>query len=186
MNNSGETTTYKYSGYSSPFNISNNTTLVNYQLGSSADTSINYGIAIGSSTLLSLDPVGAPSPGASNVVAIVTNVKTLGGDSVVIGNDVTGGTNSVIVGNNIQSLRNYSLGPNMIFGSDITNINDVYRGDCYIFGYNHEVTSDGNSISIGRGQGPGSPTARNGIHIGTAGRAAGDSSINIGKGTVGG
>jgi hypothetical protein len=186
MNNSGETETFKYSGYTSPFYIKNNTTLVNYQLGSSADTSINYAIAIGSSTLESLDPVGVPTPGATNVVAVGTNVKTLGSDSVVIGNNVTGGSKSVIIGNNIQSIRNYNLGPNIIVGSDITNLNDVYRGDCYIFGYNFEPTSDGNSISIGRGQGPGNPTQRSAIHIGLEGRAAGDSSINIGKGIVSG
>jgi hypothetical protein len=185
MNNSGETETYKFSGYTSPYKITGTNTLFSNGVGSSADTSIKYGVAIGNnSTLFSYDPTGNYVPGAESSVAIGDTAVSWGSSAVVIGDNVIGGAKSVIIGNNIPSWRNYGPEPNFIIGADITGVADYFKGGVYVLGNNFESTSDGHQICIGSGLGAGQATGRYGINIGWETRASGNNSIAIGNRTV--
>jgi hypothetical protein len=130
MNNSGETTTYKYSGYS---------------------TSVTYGT--GTDSIKSVNAVGAAG---TNSIAIGKGASATGDDSVCIG-DITGnntGTRSVSIGKHGQVAGNYviAIGSGAFVANDgsisVGHETAAYNGGI-VFGGNVSRATSAGAVTIG-------------------------------------
>lgn len=166
MNNSGETETYKFSGYA---------TSVTFGSGTNSIKSVNATSASGTN---SISIGNTASATGTDGISIGNDAVSAGIESVSIGKSVDSGAGSVSIGANISSLRNNAGGRfNVLIGNDIV-LNSDQQGSVFVIGETFRGTSDGYQIQIGNGTGANS--GRFSTQIGNLTNAQGNAGMSIG------